>query len=143
LESFSLIEVNSLAKYSDLYKPYSWGIEFGFDREIDDRLRANLKLKGGKSFELFDALLSIEPTIGVGYRDQSRPYIGYNINLLKSFRELKIGAVLDQSYFDNGDDFFKAEAFLTYQFGEDVALNLSLVERRDERVGLGRVFFYF
>jgi len=134
LNSLNLIKIDSIAKPHELYNPYSWGISFGFNREIEDKLRANLKLKGGKSFELFSALLFIEPTVEINYREKPKLSLGYNIGLLKSFKNTKLGLLSSKSHI---------EGFLTYQFLEDVALHLSVLERDDERsTGVG-VFFYF
>jgi hypothetical protein len=139
LNAIKLIDINSLTKPHPLYNPYSWGLSFGFDREKRDRLTANLKLKGGKSFDLFDALLFVQPTLEIGYPNKAHSYkihlnLGYEVGLIKSFRDFKMGLLATP---------YQKEGFFTYQFVDDMALHLSIIEKERERVGGVRVFFYF
>ena len=143
LNSLRLINIDSLAKQSDLYTPYSWAISFGFNREIEDELRANLTLKGGKSFDIFEMLLFIYPTLDVNYRDKTEFSLGYSIGLLKNFKNFKLGILSAQSYFLNRDSFFKTEGFLTYQFMDDIALHFSILKYEKESSMRGELFFYF
>ena len=143
LESLGLISIDSLVKQDELYTPYSWGIKFGFDREIEDSLRANLQIKGGKSFDIFTALLFIEPTLGVRYLNHTEFSLGYSMGLLKSFKDFKLGLLSTQSYFLDRDNFSKQEAFLTYSFKENMALNVSILELEERKNIYLKLFFYF
>ena len=134
INSLNLIDIHSLTKHHPLYNPYSWGISFGFDRETDDQLRANLKLKGGKSFDLFSALLFIEPTIEISHQVEPKVSLDYNIGLLKNFQDIKIGLLSTKA---------QQELFFTYQIVDDIALHLSVLEREKERIGAVGVFLYF
>ena len=143
LNSLTLVDIDSLAKQDELYKPYSWGISFGLNRDRNDILEAELKLKGGKSFDFFDAMLSFEPTLGVRYRGETRLLLGYDISLMKSFENFKLGVLSSQSYGLKRETISKREAFVTYQILDNMALSFSILElgkRRTKRVGL---FLYF
>lgn len=131
LNSFILLNIDSITEPHPLYNSYSWGIYVGFDREIDDKLRGNIRLKGGKSINLFSTLLYLEPAIEIREKFLS---LGYNMGILKSFREIKVGLLFTEN---------KREAFLTYQFEENIALHLSTLERKEETINQFGIFYFF
>ncbi len=133
LNALKLIDINTISRPHPLYSLYSWGLSFGWERE-NNNLITNLKLKGGKSFDFFSALLFIKPTLSIRYTKEAQLSLGYEIGFLKSFRYLKIGLLVSE---------YQKEGFLTYQFWDDMALHLSLIEKEGESVGGVGVFFYF
>lgn len=143
LHALTLINIDSLSKHDDLYSPYSWGVSFGFNRELEDELTSNLKLKGGKSFELFEALLFVEPTFAMYYKEKPILSLGYELGFLKSFRDIKIGLLWTHSYFKNRDELSNEEAFFTYQILENMALNFSILRTEEEKNINFKLFFYF
>ncbi len=134
LNTLKLIDINAISRPHPLYNAYSWGLSFGWEREENNNLIANLKLKGGKSFDLFSALLFIEPNLEIRHTKKAQLSLGYEIGLLKSFRDFKMGLLISQ---------YQKEVFFTYQFLDDMALHLSLIEKEGESVGGVGVFFYF
>jgi hypothetical protein len=128
IESLGLIKIDSLTPEQDLYKPFSWGIDFGLKR--DKKLGLNLEGKIGKSYTIFDTILFIEPTLSMSYRDSFGLTFGYYAGLLKQIDRIKIGLLLNQN---------SMESFLTYQIKENIALHLN-ISKESNRFEL---FYYF
>lgn len=130
LDSLALIKIDSISPEHDLYKPYSWGIDFGFRRDKNSELKLVLEGKGGKSYKLFDTILFIEPTLSVKYRESFNLSLGYQVGLIKRVNKIKLGLLAK-------DDFF--ESFLTYQIEDNIALHLN-ISKEHKRFEL---FYYF
>ncbi len=139
LNSLTLLDIGSLSKSHPLYNAYSWGLSLSTNRDHEDRLRTAVKLKGGKSFDFFSALLFVEPTIEIAYRNKIDLSLGYELGILKSFQNFKLGLLATR---------YTKEGFLTYALEEGLAVHLSIIKKdvlkhKKEKFGKFGLFFYF
>jgi len=115
VESLGLIKIDSLSPHRDLYKPYSWGIDFQLKRDLG----LNLEGKIGKSYKIFDTLLFVEPSLSINYREGFDFTVGYHLGLIKQIDRVKFGLLVRPN---------SMESFLTYPIAKSIALHLNISE---------------
>jgi len=126
LDSATFLKIDSLTPIDELYKPISWGLEFGYK---NNRVFANGR--GGVSYLAFNTLLFLEPTIQLSNDIE----VGYQIGILKTMDRVKFGTIAKQTYHKTID----INSFVTYQFDKNMAININ-IDRKTYNLSL---FYYF
>ena len=147
LEKFDFINISSYSSRDLLFKPLSWEVEFGFERDRYDKLQ--FKLKGGvghsyiKKGFLFYFFLNPASYYGKDVSLSISPKAG----LIKNFLNLKLGLNAKREFFTNGDKVTHFETFLTYNLFKNLALNLKYDitknEQKNKDTGTLSLFYYF
>jgi hypothetical protein len=143
IKKFDIVNITSLSPWDELFKPLSWSVSFGYGRDYKDDDGFVLDGGVGISLEKFGFLtyLFVKPAFYTT-RD-SLVSISPKIGFLKNYKNIKIGASIKREYMSDGEDIGHNEAFFTFGFKKDIALNLkySKIEKND-LVGVS-LFFYF
>jgi hypothetical protein len=143
IKKFDIVNITSLSPWDELFKPLSWSLSFGYGRDYKDDDGFVLDGGVGISLEKFGFLtyLFVKPAFYM--RRDSLVSISPKIGFLKNYKNIKIGASIKREYMSDGEDIGHNEAFFTFGFKKDIALNLkySKIEKND-LVGVS-LFFYF
>ncbi len=150
LKSFKILNMKSFAKRDLLFKPVSWGVEFGLENFYEQN---RVKLKGDVGLTYGDKgyyyFLDLNPTIY--YKDDTLFGLGGTFGLIQNLKDMKIGATFNETSFEDDiyqkhieifstKEVFKSSAIgLKYSFDE---LEVKDIKETDEYVSL-YYFYYF
>jgi len=148
LKNLNLVNINSYAPRDGIFKALSWGVSVGAE---DFRDETHFKLCGevGVTYargETFFGFIMISPKFY--YHDKSLVGIGPKFGVIGSFDSVKLGLIVEESFFSDGVSDFHAEAFSTIMISENFALNLKIDSdkigktKKEERYGAS-LFYYF
>ncbi len=147
LERFDFVSVTSLVPVDTFFTPWSWRVHIGVQRlrEKSDRFRVGGGV--GKSAKLAGALGYILFTPQIYMGRSMEVSAGFDTGILWNSGKRKIGLSFRRDYFDRGWQRAHLEAFVTWQFAKETALNLKLYEdkiaKKEERTALLSLFYYF
>ncbi len=141
---FDIVNIKSYAKRDVLFKPLSWGIEFGFERFLDNRI--NFKLKGSIGFSFgneseYYYYFMLSPS--VYYHTRGVFGITPQIGFVKNYDKFKFGISTWSNFYDNGIKNNNFETFITYGLKDNLAINLKYnTIDTDDRLGIS-LYYYF
>lgn len=148
IDKFKLLDISSLSKRDELFKPLSWGIEISYER-----------------FKSQEDYLKIKPSFGITYGNkdyflyllgQSKLYnkLGDNLFSLGSkvgfvankFKDIKIGLSYEYDKYYKDFENRNFEVFSTYKIDDNLSFNLkyindNLTKQRD--ISSLSLFYYF
>ncbi len=147
LEKFDFVNIASYAKRDFLFKPLSWGVEAGWQRNHEDEL--GFKLKGGVGYtygkEGFLYHFFLNPAFY--YVKDAVFGVAPKIGFIKNFLNFKFGLKLEREFLTTGDKITEFEAFSTYNLHKNLALNLKYditkTEEKNKKMGTISLFYYF
>ena len=148
IDKFKILDISSLSKRDELFKPLSWGIELSYER-----------------FKSQEDYMKLKPSFGVTYGNenyfiyalgQSKAYNKLGDNLLSlgskigfvanKFEDIKLGLSYEYDKYNKGFKNRNFEVFSTYKIDENLSLNLkyindNLIKQRD--ISSFSLFYYF
>jgi len=147
LEKFDFVNIASYAKRDFLFKPLSWEVEAGWQRNHEDKLE--FKLKGGVGYtygkEGFLYYFFLNPAFY--YASDAVFGIAPKVGFIKNFLNFKVGLNLKTEFLTTGDKITEFEAFTTYNLYKNLAINLKYditkFKERDKKLGTISLFYYF
>ncbi len=146
LEKFDLVNIRSLSIRDQIFKPLSWGVSFGLD-DFRDSIHGLLNLEVGLSYaiESFYTFFMLKSDLYM--RKKAIVSIAPKVGIVKSFKNLKIGALSYKDFFSDGITKEHHEIFTTYQLNQNLALNLKYdidkIEQKEERKTKVSLYYYF
>jgi hypothetical protein len=143
LYKFDFLDIASYAPRDDYFKPLSWSVKLGFERDYKGDL--NFRLRGGVghsyNFGGFLTYTLIHPVVYI--KDRVMASLAPKVGVLKNYKNLKFGISTSREFFTSGDAVSFTEIFLTYQFKKDFALNLKYDITDVKKRGSVSLFYYF
>ncbi len=146
LEKFDLVNIRSLSIRDQIFKPISWGVSFGVE-DFRNSLHGLLNLEvgltyGGESFYTFFMLKN-----DIHMRKKAIVSIAPKVGIVKSFKKMKIGLSSYKDFLSDGVTRSHHEIFTTYQFNQNLALNLKYdidkIEQKEEKKTQVSLYYYF
>lgn len=148
LDKFTLLKIKSLAQQDMIFKPFSWGIDLGYEHFKDQS--DYLKIKPETGFTFGNEKNFIYTMIGsnVYYKDSDQLYsLGSSVGFITNqFEDIKLGFRYSYDRYKSLEN-NEFEISTTYKIEQNIALNIKyinddLYEKDKERIKAG-VFYYF
>lgn len=149
LDKFTLLKIKSLAQQDMIFKPFSWGIDLGYEHFKDQS--DYLKIKPETGFTFGNEKNFIYTMIGsnVYYKDSDQLYsLGSSVGFITNqFEDIKLGIKYSYDKYNKSFENNEFEISTTYKIEQNIALNIKyinddLYEKDKERIKAG-VFYYF
>ncbi|MCH9814046.1 MAG: DUF4105 domain-containing protein [Epsilonproteobacteria bacterium] len=147
LEKFDIVNILSYAPRTLFFKPLSWSISTGWQRDYLDNLQFYLKGGIGQSYRLKNLLYYFFIHPSFYYDSTVLAGVTPKLGLLYSQRSFKVGASVEEEFLTNGQNLYQGELFSTIKVHENIVLNLKYVitrsKKRDQDLGSLALFYYF
>ena len=149
LDRFTLLKIKSLSPQDMIFKPISWGVDFGYEHFKDQSDYLKLKPEAGFSFGNEKELVYLMLDSNVYYKESDQLYsIGSSIGFVSSrFENIKLGLQYGYDKYNQNLENSLWEIFSTYKLDRNMALNIkyindNLYKENKEKVKMG-VSYYF
>ena len=129
LDRFTLLKIKSLAPRDMFFKPFSWGIDVGYehfkDRNDYFKVKPEVGLTYGNEKEFIYTMLGSN----LYYKDSGQLYsIGTSVGAITNrFDDIKLGINYSYDEYNKGIENKQFELFSTYKIEKDVALNIKYI----------------
>jgi len=143
LEKFDVVNITSYAPRDQIFKPSSWEVAFGWERNYKDELEFKLQGGIGRSYKKLGFLYSffLSPSLYLG--EDISISVAPKIGIIKNLQSLKIGATAQREFFSQGVEITQLEVFSTYELHKELALNLKYDITDSKKRGIVSLFYYF
>jgi hypothetical protein len=143
LESFDFVDIKSYSPRDDYFKPLSWSVAFGFDRDYKDDL--NFRFSGGVGYSYnFDGFLSHVAINETLYTNSNIEFsISPEVGVIKSYKDFKFGVDFKREFITSGKEVIYVDTFLTYRIKKDFALNLKHDITNSKKRASVSLLYYF
>ncbi len=146
LDKFDLVNISSLSVRDQIFKPISWGVSFGL-KDFRKSLYGLLKLEVGLSYGEDDFYTFLMFKSDFYMRKKAIVSIAPKVGVVKSFKNLKIGVLSYKDFFNDSITNEHHEMFTTYQFNQNLALNLKfdidkIESKRVKKMNIS-LYYYF
>ena len=146
LDSFSFLNIKSLASQDFIFKPISWGVEAKIAR-FNSELFFKLNPEAGVSYSFFDTIFYSNINSNILYK-ANKQYISAGASVgfvVNSFENIKFGSSFSYDKYNKEFENRVFETFTTYGLDRNLALNLNYTnDNLDEKQdSLKFVIFYY
>lgn len=149
LDRFTLIKIKSLSPQDIIFKPISWGVDFGYEHFKDQSDYLKLKPEAGITLGNEKELIYTMFNSNIYYKESDQLYsIGSSIGLVSSrFENIKLGLQYGYNKYNKNLEGNQLEIFSTYKLDRNKALNVryindDLYKENKEKVKMG-IYYYF
>jgi hypothetical protein len=149
LDRFTLIKIKSLSPQDIIFKPISWGVDFGYEHFKDQSDYLKLKPEAGITLGNEKELIYTMFNSNIYYKESDQLYsIGSSIGLVSSrFENIKLGLQYGYDKYNKNLEGNQLEIFSTYKLDRNKALNVryindDLYKENKEKVKMG-IYYYF
>jgi len=129
LDRFTLLKIKSLAPRDMFFKPFSWGIDVGYEHFKDKndyfKVKPEVGLTYGNEKEFIYTMLGSN----LYYKNSGQLYsIGTSVGAITNrFDDIKLGTSYSYDEYNKGIENKQFELFSTYKIEKDVALNIKYI----------------
>lgn len=125
LDKLHLLDIRSYAIQDSIFKPISWQVSLGAERDIDDKLDPFFQVGAGMTIGN-EKLFSYATLTPAFYSRKTRKLgISTNIGVIYSpSTSLKLGLQGKKEWFKDNNTLVEAEPFLTFKTSKNTALNV-------------------
>ena len=149
LDKFTLLKINSLAQQDMIFKPFSWGIDLGYEYFKDQSDYLKIKPETGLAFGKEKNFIYTMIGSNLYYKNSEQLYsVGTSIGFITNqFEDIKLGIKYSYDKYNKSLENNEVEIFATYKMERNVALNIKyinddLYKDNKERIKAG-IFYYF
>ncbi|MDD3054711.1 MAG: DUF4105 domain-containing protein [Aliarcobacter sp.] len=149
LDKFTLLKINSLAQQDMIFKPFSWGIDLGYEHFKDQNDYLKIKPETGLTFGNEKNFIYTMIGSNLYYKNSDQLYsVGTSIGFITNqFEDIKLGIKYSYDKYNKSLENNEVEIFATYKIERNVALNIKyinddLYKDNKERIKAG-IFYYF
>ncbi|WP_228156394.1 Lnb N-terminal periplasmic domain-containing protein [Arcobacter caeni] len=149
LDKFTLLKIKSLAQQDMIFKPFSWGIDLGYEHFKDQSDYLKIKPEAGLTFGNEKNFIYTMVGSNLYYKNSEQLYsLGTSIGFITNqFKDIKLGIKYSYDKYNKSLENNEVEIFTTYKIDRNLALNIKyinddLYEKDKERVKAG-IFYYF
>lgn len=149
LDKFTLLKINSLAQQDMIFKPFSWGIDLGYEHFKDQNDYLKIKPETGLTFGNEKNFIYTMIGSNLYYKNSDQLYsVGTSIGFITNqFEDIKLGIKCSYDKYNKSLENNEVEIFATYKMERNVALNIKyinddLYKDNKERIKAG-IFYYF
>ena len=149
LDKFTLLKINSLAQQDMIFKPFSWGIDLGYEYFKDQSDYLKIKPETGLAFGKEKNFIYTMIGSNLYYKNSEQLYsVGTSIGFITNqFEDIKLGIKCSYDKYNKSLENNEVEIFATYKMERNVALNIKyinddLYKDNKERIKAG-IFYYF
>ena len=149
LDKFTLLKINSLAQQDMIFKPFSWGIDLGYEYFKDQSDYLKIKPETGLAFGKEKNFIYTMIGSNLYYKNSEQLYsVGTSIGFITNqFEDIKLGIKCSYDKYNKSLENNEVEIFATYKIERNVALNIKyinddLYKDNKERIKAG-IFYYF
>ena len=148
IEKFDVLDMQSYAVRDAIFKPFSWAVSFGMARFRDE---TSVKIVGayGLSYALGKRALGFI-MMGSKFYYHDRVVLGVSprLGVLAGVGSVKLGVLGERNFYSDGGGDVLGEAFVTWMFHDDMALNLKVnhdkIEyKKSTHILAASLFYYF
>jgi hypothetical protein len=147
LDSFSFLNIKSLASQDFIFKPISWGVEAKIAR-FNSELFFKLNPEAGVSYSFFDTIFYSNINSNILYK-ANKQYISAGASVgfvVNSFENIKFGSSFSYDKYNKEFENRVFETFTTYGLDRNLALNLNYtndnLDEKQDSLKFG-IFYYF
>lgn len=149
LDRFTLLKIKSLAPRDIFFKPYSWGIDLGYEHFKDQSDYLKVKPEVGLTFGAQKDFIYMMLGSNIYYKNSDQLYsLGSSFGFVSNrFDNLKIGFNYSYYKYNKSLENNEIEIFTTYKLDRNASLNIKyinddLYKKDDEKVKVG-ISYYF
>ena len=149
LDKFTLLKINSLAQQDMIFKPFSWGIDLGYEYFKDQNDYLKIKPETGLTFGNEKNFIYTMIGSNLYYKNSDQLYsVGTSIGFITNqFEDIKLGIKCSYDKYNKSLENNEVEIFATYKIERNVALNIKYINDdlytdNKERIKAG-IFYYF
>ena len=149
LDKFTLLKINSLAQQDMIFKPFSWGIDLGYEYFKDQSDYLKIKPETGLAFGKEKNFIYTMIGSNLYYKNSEQLYsVGTSIGFITNqFEDIKLGIKYSYDKYNKSLENNEVEIFATYKMERNVALNIKyinddLYKDNKEQIKAG-IFYYF
>ena len=149
LDKFTLLKIKSLAQQDIIFKPFSWGIDLGYEHFKDQSDYLKIKPETGFTFGNEKNFIYTMVGSNLYYKNSEQLYsVGTSVGfIINQFKDIKLGIKYSYDKYNKSLENNEVEIFTTYKIDRNLALNIKyinddLYKKDKERVKAG-IFYYF
>ncbi|MBY0540105.1 MAG: DUF4105 domain-containing protein [Campylobacterales bacterium] len=149
LDKFTLLKIKSLAQQDMIFKPFSWGIDLGYEHFKDQSDYLKIKPETGFTFGNEKNFIYTMVGSNLYYKNSEQLYsVGTSVGfIINQFKDIKLGIKYSYDKYNKSLENNEVEIFTTYKIDRNLALNIKyinddLYKKDKERVKAG-IFYYF
>ncbi|MFA6739992.1 MAG: DUF4105 domain-containing protein [Arcobacteraceae bacterium] len=149
LDKFTLLKIKSLAQQDMIFKPFSWGIDLGYEHFKDQSDYLKIKPETGFTFGNEKNFIYTMVGSNLYYKNSEQLYsVGTSVGfIINQFKDIKLGIKYSYDKYNRSLENNEVEIFTTYKIDRNLALNIKyinddLYKKDKERVKAG-IFYYF